>query len=244
MDNIFIISGHQPNFLPYPGFFKKILMSDAFVYITKVQFNKKSWQNRNRIINQNRIDWLTVPVLTKNRYEQKIKDVRINNDFNWQRKHFRSIYMNYHNCEFFSQIEELLDIVYNKKRWNFLVDLDIFITNYLIDLLGIKVPIFYDFDYEFDGTKTDLLISICNNFGAKAYLSNTGSSAYVDLSIFQKNDIMHFYMSYNSPIYEQNSQVFFENLSILDMIANCGIEKTVFYLNLEKFYYYDVKNYI
>ena len=72
-----ILSGHQPNYLPYPGLFGKIMMSDKFIYVTKVQFNKKSWQNRNRIKTRDGWIWLTVPTLTKGKFVQDICDVKL-----------------------------------------------------------------------------------------------------------------------------------------------------------------------
>ena len=44
-----ILSGHQPNYWPYTGLIGKIMKSDSFVFVTKVQIEKKSWQKRNRV---------------------------------------------------------------------------------------------------------------------------------------------------------------------------------------------------
>ena len=74
-----ILSGHQPNYWPYPGLIGKIMLSDSFVYVTKVQFEKKSWQKRNRIRTKEGWTYLQVPTITKGKFDQNICDVEIDN---------------------------------------------------------------------------------------------------------------------------------------------------------------------
>ena len=80
-----ILSAHQLNYLPYAGLLSKINSSDKFLYLSKVQFEKKSWQSRNRILSKNKDFLLSVPVINKN-VKQLIADVRINNKINWKKK--------------------------------------------------------------------------------------------------------------------------------------------------------------
>lgn len=71
--DMIVLSGHQPNYLPYPGLIGKILHSDKFIYVSNVQLEKKSWQNRNRIKGANGEIMLSVPVLTKGKFNQTIR---------------------------------------------------------------------------------------------------------------------------------------------------------------------------
>ena len=89
-----ILSAHQLNYLPYPGLFSKINLSDKFIYLSKIQFEKKSWQSRNRIINKNEDFLLSVPILNKD-IKQLICEVKINNKIDWKKKHLKSIENNY-----------------------------------------------------------------------------------------------------------------------------------------------------
>ena len=88
-----ILTAHQPVYLPWLGLLHKIAISDVFVSFNQVQYLPRDWNNRNRIKTPNGPMWLTVPVLTKNKFHQKINEVRINNTLNWRHKHWRSIYL-------------------------------------------------------------------------------------------------------------------------------------------------------
>ena len=84
-----ILSAHQLNFLPYPGLLAKINLSDIFIYLTKVQFEKKSWQSRNQIINQNQSLLLSIPIINKDNI-QNICEVKLDNSKDWKKKHFKT----------------------------------------------------------------------------------------------------------------------------------------------------------
>ncbi|GAI76683.1 unnamed protein product [marine sediment metagenome] len=73
-----IVVGHQPQYLPYIGFFNKISKADVFVFADNVQFNKKSWQQRTLIKSNNKPIYLTIPVRKKGRFTQLINEVEIN----------------------------------------------------------------------------------------------------------------------------------------------------------------------
>jgi hypothetical protein len=58
-----IVAIHQPQYLPWLGYFDKMLAADLFCYLDCVQFKKNEWQNRNRIKTAQGWQWLTVPVM-------------------------------------------------------------------------------------------------------------------------------------------------------------------------------------
>lgn len=127
-----VLSGHQPNYLPYPGLIGKILHSDKFIYVSNVQLEKKSWQNRNRIKGANGEIMLSVPVLTKGKFNQTIKDTQINNEFDWEKKHFQAINLSYKKSKYYNYYIDFFDDLY-KKEWTSLNDLDIYITNWILN---------------------------------------------------------------------------------------------------------------
>ena len=217
-----IVSAHQSNYLPYLGFFKKIIMSDLFIIMENLQFEKKSWQNRNRILNQGKEQWLSVPVLTKEKFLQTIKDVKINNSTPWQNKHFKTIYLNYHKEPFYDEIKTYLEDCYLDRKWDTLYKLNRFWIINFIKLLNIQTPIKWDNQYQFSGSKTELLISICNNTGAKIYLSSPNSVNYIDDNIFKKNNLIHYYMYYNGKRYSFHNKNYSSDLSIIDLICRYG----------------------
>ena len=91
----------QPTYLPWLGYFDLIHRSDIFVFLDSVQFDKRSWQQRNRIKSPNGELMLTVPVLTKGRFDQQIYDVGIDISQNFEKKHFNSIRSNYTKSKYF-----------------------------------------------------------------------------------------------------------------------------------------------
>ncbi len=94
-----IVSVHQPQYLPWLGYFDKIERSDIFVFLDNVQFKKNEWQNRNKIKTSEGWQWLSVPVIHK--FMQKISEVKINNTVWWGKKHLNALVTNYSKAPFF-----------------------------------------------------------------------------------------------------------------------------------------------
>ena len=219
-----ILSGHQANYLPYPGLFSKIFNSDCFIYVNDVKFENKSWQSRNRIIGENDFIVLTVPTLKK-KSSQIIKDVEINNKTNWKYKHFKSIEINYKKSSYFKKYIKFFEDLYSKE-WKKICDLNIYVTNFVIKELDISTKIIYDTNYSFEKKKTERLIEMCQKTNADTYLSNLGSQSYVDLYLFKKRKINHFFIDFKSEPYRQKKRGFVPNLTVFDMLFFCGKEET------------------
>lgn len=216
-----VLAGHQPNYWPYPGLLGKIMKSDKFIYVTKVQFEKKSWQKRNRIRTKEGWTYIQVPTITKGKFDQNICDVKINNTVDWREKTLKSITLVYGKSPFYREYKDFLEELYHK-NWTFLAELDIYIMNFLIVELGITAEIFYDTDFEFQGTKTAMLVDMCRQLDCDTYLSNLGSAAYVQIPEFTKVGLNHRYVDYKGEPYQQQFAGFEPGLSILDMLMNCG----------------------
>lgn len=220
-----ILSGHQPNYWPYPGLLGKIMQSDKFVYVTKVQFEKKSWQKRNRIRTKEGWGYIQIPVITKGKYDQKICEVEIDNISDWRTKSIKTINLLYGKAPFYKQFKDFLEDLYTRD-WKLLQDIDIYIMNYLLEMLGCDTSIYYDKDYDFKGTKTAMLVDMCKDLECDTYLSNLGSSAYVKIAEFVDNGLQHQYIDYVGQIYPQQFSGFESGLSVLDLLMNCGIEES------------------
>lgn len=220
-----VLSGHQPNYWPYPGLIGKIMKSDCFVYVTKVQFEKKSWQKRNRVRTKDGWTYIQIPTITKGKMKQNICDVMINNNENWREKNHKTIELLYSKAPFYNKYKDFLKDLY-EHEWEKLVDIDIYIMQYLLNELNINTKIFYDTDFDFCGKKTDMLVDMCKKLKCDTYLSNLGSSAYVDISCFTNNGLNHQYINYIGEKYPQQFGGFEDGLTILDMLMNCGPQKT------------------
>ena len=220
-----ILVGHQPNYWPYPGLIGKIMRADKFLYMSNVQLERRSWQMRNRIRTQNGWDYIGVPVLIKGRFEQKICDTEIDNSTDWKLKNQRTILINYAKAPYYKDYKDFIIDLYARK-WEKLNDIDIFIMNFILNELKVNTEILYDLNYEFEGQKTSLLIDYCRKLDCDVYMSNLGSSAYIQISEFNKAKINHIYINYKPVNYRQRYKGFEPGLSILDMLMNCGKELT------------------
>ncbi len=197
-----IVAGHQPEFIPYLGFFSKISKADLFVIVDHIQFNKKYFQNRNKIKTREGWMWLTVPVITKGRFEQKICEVEINNSLNWQRKHWASITLNYQKAPFFKEHSGFFEEVYSKE-WRLLSEFNEAFIRYILGQLELDVDVLKSSELGVTGQKTDLLIDICKKTGADTYLQGSGGRDYVEVEKFQDAGLNVVFHEFEHPTYPQ-----------------------------------------
>ena len=219
-----ILSGQQPNYLPWIGYFHKVSRSDKHVLVDNVQYNKKHITNRNRIKAPEGAIYLTVPVLTKGKFYQKINEVKINNDEPWQKKHWKKIYYFYGKAPFFKDYIGFFEDVYEKKKWTLLVDLNIAILEYLFETLDIKVPVYLASERNITGQKNDLIVNLVTNMECDTYLSGLGATKYIDEQYLRSKGIQHKFQIFNHPQYPQMWGDFIPNLSVIDLLFNTGPE--------------------
>ncbi|MCK4467336.1 MAG: WbqC family protein, partial [Desulfobacterales bacterium] len=153
-----IVAVHQPQYLPWLGYFDKINRADIFVLLDNVQFKKNEWQNRNRIKTANGWQWLTVPVMYK--YPQLINEVEINNKDKWQHRQRQAIISNYKKASYWSFLEEFFEEIFSSK-WQYISQLNIHVVKKLAELLGITTPIYVASELrEFPEDPDDRLIAL------------------------------------------------------------------------------------
>lgn len=217
-----IVSIHQPNYIPWLGFFHKIAQSNVFVSLDVVQFTKNSFQNRNKIKTANGEIWLTVPVLTKNKFGQITNEVEINNTVSWGRGHCRSIQQNYSKTPCFKFFIDFFETVYMDEKFTKLVDLNETIIKFINEILGIRTKFVKASSLGVQGQGTELLVEICKTIGADTYLSGSGGKKYLEELKFKDESIQLIYDNFQHPIYDQLFGPFLPNLSIIDLIFNHG----------------------
>ena len=140
-----ILSAHQLNYLPYPGLIAKINYSDKFIYLSNLQFEKKSWQSRNKMMNNGSEILLSIPIKNKNKI-QLIKDVEINNEINWKKKHLKTIQYNYKKAKYFKRYIKFFEKLY-ENNWIKLNEITEYILLYVMKELNIKTEIVSDKNY-------------------------------------------------------------------------------------------------
>ena len=217
-----ILATHQPIFLPWPGFFHKAARADCMVLLDDVQFPRgTSWMNRNRLKDESGMLWLTVPVRKKGRGLQSIRDVEICGDRPWRRKHLRAIRQNYVNAPHFDQHFAAIESIY-ARRHALLAQLNISLVRYFMEALSIETRTLTQTELGITGGGTDLLIRICERLGADRLLIFPATEKHLDLTALNRHGITAVKTRFQPPVYPQLWGQFIYNLSILDMLMNCG----------------------
>lgn len=220
-----ILTGHQPNYLPYLGFFHKIYHADTFVLVDHVQFVKRGpfgWINRNKIRTPAGWQWLTVPVLVKGKFTQKINETKINTALPWARKHWRSLVSYYGKAPYFAQYADFFDETYNRKKWGFYVDLGDHMIRYLLKAFGIEKPIRKSSEMGAEGKGDELILDMCARTGSDVYLHGAHGRDYSDEKKFQAKNIRCIYQDFHHPVYRQQCGPFVPHLSAVDLLFNHG----------------------
>ena len=222
-----IIAVHQPNYLPYPGFFKKMDQCDLFVIYDDAQFNGRDFQHRNRIKTFQGWKWLTVPVEKKS---IPINEIRIKNELNkkdmrWQDVHFSEINRNYKDTQYFhiykDKIKDIYDQTYTK-----LIDLNLSLINSLSHAFNIKTKTILSSELGLNSKSTQRLVDIIRVLDGDTYLSGPIGDEYQDIQLFDNNGINVIYQDFTYPTYKQLYGEFILNLSAIDVLFNAGVLRT------------------
>jgi len=226
-----IMSAHQPNFLPYLGFFDKMISSDVFVIRDEVQFVERDYHHRNRIRIESPADaepqckWVRVPVAKE---EKELKDIRVRNDVKdknvpWNICMLRQIRSNYEKAPCFSRYFSELELILRVQTER-LINLNMAIIDWLKACFAIDTEIVYA--SQLGGRKTgdpsrDLL-EIAQAVDADVYLSGNGGRVYLDRTPFDASGVELWFQSFEHPVYEQRYAGFIPNLAAIDALFNVG----------------------
>jgi hypothetical protein len=214
----------QSCYIPWKGFFDLIGRCDEYVIFDSAQYVKRHWHNRNRIKTANGVEWLTIPVVTKGRFEQPIDQVEIEKP--WADKHWHALELAYRRAPFFAEVAPTVKAWYeragNEAR---LTDVNEIFLRGIAGLLGLKTRITRDTAYPAKGVKTERLLGIARAAGADRYLSGPSARAYFDESMFEAAGIKPEWMSYEGYFeYSQLHGVFEHAVTALDLLFNTGPE--------------------
>lgn len=215
-----LVAVHQPQYLPWLGYFDKIRRADFFVLLDNVQFKKNEWQNRNKIKTAQGWQWLTVPV--KYKFPQLINEVIINNSVKWQHKQRHAILTNYKKAPCYHYLDAVFDEIFSH-AWQSISQLNIRVVTMLTKILGIDTPLFVASEIgEFPNDPDERLIAITKHFKADAYLAGSGGRQYMDLMKFRERGIEVLFQDYRHPVYDQRFGEFVPYMSVIDLILNHG----------------------
>lgn len=218
-----IVTIHQPQFLPWLGYFDKIRRADVFVSLDTVQFKKNEFQNRNRIKTAQGWQWLTVPV--RHRHPQALRDVEINSTNAWQHKLVHAIRTNYTKSPYYDEHGAALEALL-ERDWHLLAPLNLATVRFLLERFGIRTPVREAAEIGASDHPTQRLVDICSHLGAEVYLSGAGGQSYLELERFEEAGIRVEFQDFTHPEYPQLYGAFEPYMSAIDLLLNAGRERS------------------
>ena len=225
-----ITSIHQPNYLPWVGFFNKIAKSDVFVIFDDVQFpvgKKGFFGNRNKIKTTSGELWLTVPVLDRSKCKN-FNEIKINYN-GWNEKHVKNIENFYRKSPYFDLYYQDIKNLLLQEYDNF-SELSTELITYFVGVLDINTHITYSSKIckGIDLNGIDKIFHILEHCGDEwelntdTYISSDGpgSRRYIKEEAFKAKNIKLTWQDFEHPIYNQMYGEFISHLSVLDLIFN------------------------
>lgn len=228
-----IVGIHQPNFLPWVGYFYKIMKSDIFVILDDVQYIKRSFINRNKIKTQGGEQYIRLPLHQKGKYKQSILDCILFDKEEAVSSLIKAIQTNYGKAKYFNDYFSSFEDTLNNATES-LVDINISLIKWALCIM--KEPVVFKRSSELEGVtgaSTERLISICKSVGGDRYLSGFGGNKYQDKEMFDDANIELVITDFEHPTYDQLWGDFIPNLSIIDLIFNCGRDSKDIILNIK-----------
>ena len=211
----------QPGYMPWIGFFDLAAKSDVFVILDCVQFDKRSWRNRNRIRTSSAWQWLTVPVITKGRFTQRIDETMIDNTRPWSHKHLAALRTHYSGARYFKDFFPLFEEALSQS-WESLLALDMHFIRMFDDLFELRTNYVMASTLSPEGKKADLILELCVKVGADSYLNGDAGRAYLTQEPFEAQGIKLQFHNYTHPVYQQCYDGFVSHLSAIDLLFNLG----------------------
>jgi len=210
----------QSCFLPWRGYFDFIDDVDLFVFLDDVQFTRRDWRNRNRFKLADGTVWATVPVYHAER-GLPIDEILIDYGQSWIEKFLRLLEHGYGQSPFGRlYLPKLAEILH--RRYEKLSDLNVVLTRWIMDELDIRTETGMSREFNPRGEKTDRLLSILKTVGATHYISGPTARDYLDEGVFRAAGIGLSYKNYDYPDYPQRYPPFAPQVSVLDLLCNCG----------------------
>ena len=216
-----LVAIHQPEHMPWLGFFEKMLRADVFVLLDDVQFSKGDFQNRNRVKGQGGAQWLTVPVAQRS--GQRIDEVEVAGDA-WRAKHWKTLRSCYARAAHFGEFAGVFEEFY-ARPWAKLSELNVEAIRMLARAFGVEKEFVFSSTLGAGGQKSELVLNICKAVGATRYYSGRAGSTYLDAEAFRRAGVEIVVQEFEHPVYEQlfmNEQGFVPNLSAVDLLFNLG----------------------
>lgn len=222
----------QPYFLPYIGYFQLIKAVDKFIIYDNIQYTKKGWVNRNRILINGKDQLITLPIKKDSDY---LDIVERELSKSWEKdknKILNILKSSYNKSPYFQEAFNLISQCLNNSENNlfrFIYNSIILINKYL----DIKTPIIVSSTIDINHTlkSQDKVLSLCKNQNANIYINSIGGVELYNKEVFKQNGIELNFIKSNPIQYKQFNNEFIPWLSIIDVLMFNSKEEIKKYLN-------------
>ena len=195
---------------------------DEFILYDDMQYTRRDWRNRNQIKTPQGVQWITVPVLVKGKYHQKIRETQLDG-MEWAEAHWKTLSQNYRRAKHFTEVAEWVEPLYRATSYATISELNRRFIEAICAYLGIRTKITSSWDYRLIDGKTERLADLCLQAGADEYISGPAAKDYIDASVFDDLDMKVTWFDYAGyPEYPQLWDGFVHGVTILDLLFNCG----------------------
>lgn len=211
---------HQPDFVPYLGFFQRLLMAQDFILLDDVQFIRRGWQHRDRIKGRTGSAWLTL-ALRKGEYHQLINEVELSDDPKWIGDNLNLLRECYGKAPYFAEVFPKVEGIYRAGHRR-MIDFNCAFLNLALEYFDITTPISRASEYKIKATSSSRLLALVQAKQGDTYLTGTGSRDYLDEEMFRSAGVCVMWQDFRHPVYPQMYGDFEPMLSCLDVLFNCG----------------------
>ena len=213
---------HQPNFLPWLGFFYKIYLADIFILLDNVEYTKNSFINRNSIKIQDAKKWITIPVQYAGNSAKTIQSIKTHNFEKEKKRLVKTIQMAYSKTPFFKHFFPDLENIFLNMNSSYLSDINIELIKWVCSIYSIPTPINRASSFSINSSSTQRLVELVSQVQGTTYIHGKGALKYQENELFTAQNIEVSEITFTPPEYQQLGTCFIPNLSIIDYIFNCG----------------------
>lgn len=218
-----VFAAHPPQYFPGCNLFYKMTQVESLVLADDLQFTTNGVCNRMRIKTHEGAMWLTVPVLTKGRAGQLIKEVRIDNAMNWRAKHWKTLRSHYGRAAYFEKYADQLERIF-RQEWRFLVDLNLAAFAFLCSSLHVKCARHCSSKWGITAQGTERIVEMARRVQCTRYLTENENAKFLREDKFAEAGVGCVFFTYTPRSYHQQYGEFAPNLSALDLLLNEGEE--------------------
>lgn len=231
-----LVAIHQPTFLPWLGWWDKLMRADVFVLLDEVQFPKKggTWINRVKMLVGVEARWVTVPVDRAFRGTRSVREMQVDNSKPWRENVLGTIRGSYAGAagvdEVLPVVEEALNVPCDR-----IAELNERAIRLFAGRLGLDTTkLVHQSDLGVSGTGTELLVELCSAVGGDTYLSGDGADGYLVPDLFRSAGLALVYQEFAPPRYPQAAPDYVSGLSVVDALMSCGWSGTAELLRKER----------